>query len=299
MDIYKKNKKCASLKVSTDKTSEIREYNQTVVVNDSSFNTNERQSLSRDVTEIISHQIEHQLVISELFSKPHPLHILRKKLKRMKQVYHVHTVVKNFFEKIKINNIIQQSKLSTKQEKNFRTTLEETTGSDQMILANSNESIIPTASQNLMTNIVNIKKEKNVCTYIREGNSSDQRNSVSSNELTLANEARHLMAKQNPNYIANNSNASIIRESPYFCIRKLPKIRNVLCNDDYDQTLQNNVIFICRICKNAPSSNIHTFALHMSDHSECNMHECIVCDATFDSIVLWAKHMIYHQQQID
>ncbi|XP_060855072.1 zinc finger protein 836-like [Metopolophium dirhodum] len=96
-----------------------------------------------------------------------------------------------------------------------------------------------------------------------------------------------------------DSIGSIVRDTPYFCIRKSPNIENGLCTDDYGQTSQNKLIFTCRICKNPPSTDIHSFALHMSNHRECNMHECIVCDKTFNSVVLWTAHMTYHQQQID
>ncbi|KAL4122393.1 hypothetical protein QTP88_014726 [Uroleucon formosanum] len=188
------------------------------------------------------------------------------------------------------NSIINKNSpvLNIKQEKNS--------------LANSNESTVSTASQNSMANnfhLINIKQEKNLCTNVRESNRSDQVDSVNSNESTLGNEPRDLMAKQNPINIASNNIVSTVRETPYFCIRKLPNIKNGFCNDDNDQTSQDNVIFICRICKNSPSTDIHSFALHMSDHSECNMHECIVCDKTFNSVILWTNHMNYHQQQID
>ncbi|KAL4127226.1 hypothetical protein QTP88_011419 [Uroleucon formosanum] len=92
---------------------------------------------------------------------------------------------------------------------------------------------------------------------------------------------------------------SIVRDTPYFCIRKLFNIKNEFSNDDYEQTSKNNFVFTCKICKSSPYSDIHSFAIHMSDHSKCNKHECIVCDETFNSIVLWAKHFINHQQQTD
>jgi len=179
---------------------------------------------------------------------------------------------------------------------------QERNSSKQIGLLRSSSTIVLTASQNSMANILlflNIKKENNLCTNVRESNSSDQADSVNSNKSTLANEPCDLMAEQNPIFIANNNNVSIIRETPYFCIRKLPNIKNVFCHGDNDQTSQDNIIFICRICKNSPSSDIHSFALHMSDHSECNMHECIVCDKKFNSVILWVDHMSYHQQQID
>eukprot|EP00102_Acyrthosiphon_pisum_P019531 XP_016656741.1 PREDICTED: zinc finger protein 26-like [Acyrthosiphon pisum] len=164
------------------------------------------------------------------------------------------------------------------------------------------QSVVPTASQIPMANnfdILNIEQEKNLCTNVKEKNSPNQVDSVNSNESTLANKPRELMAKQNPINIVNNNIVSTVKETSYFCIKKLPNITNGFRNDDNDQTSQNNVIFICRICKNIPSTEIHAFALHMSDHNECNMHECIVCDKTFNSVVLWTHHMIYHQQQID
>ncbi|CAI6348082.1 unnamed protein product [Macrosiphum euphorbiae] len=169
-------------------------------------------------------------------------------------------------------------------------------------LANSNESIVSTASQNPMPNnflFRIIKQENNLHINVRESTSLDQADSVSSNKSTLVNEPRDLMAEQNPIIIANNNIVSIVRETPYFCIRKLPNIKNEFCHDDNDQISQDNIIFICRICKNVPSTDIHSFALHMSDHSECNMHECIVCDKTFNSVTLWVDHMTYHEQQID
>ncbi|CAI6355676.1 unnamed protein product [Macrosiphum euphorbiae] len=163
------------------------------------------------------------------------------------------------------------------------------------------QSVVPTASQISMANnfnFPNIKQEKNLCTNVKERNSSDLVDSANSNESTLTNKPHDLMAEQNPINIANNNILSTVRETPYFCIRKLHNIKNRFCNDDYDQTSQNNDIFICKICKTYLSINIHVFALHMSDHRECNMHECIVCDKTFKSVVLWTNHMIYHEQEI-
>ncbi|KAL4135939.1 hypothetical protein QTP88_007516 [Uroleucon formosanum] len=96
-----------------------------------------------------------------------------------------------------------------------------------------------------------------------------------------------------------DSIVSIVRATPYFCIRKLPNIKNGLSNDEYEQTSQNKLVFTCKICKSSPSTDIHSFALHMSDHSECNMNECIVCDKKFNSVVLWTAYMTNHQQQID
>ncbi|KAL4135991.1 hypothetical protein QTP88_007565 [Uroleucon formosanum] len=96
-----------------------------------------------------------------------------------------------------------------------------------------------------------------------------------------------------------DSIVSIVRATPYFCIRKLPNIKNEFSSDDYEQTSQNKLVFTCKICKSSPSTDIHSFALHMSDHGECNKNECIVCDKTFTSVVLWTAHMINHQQQID
>eukprot|EP00102_Acyrthosiphon_pisum_P024492 XP_016661702.1 PREDICTED: zinc finger protein 62 homolog [Acyrthosiphon pisum] len=122
---------------------------------------------------------------------------------------------------------------------------------------------------------------------------------VNSNESTLANEPGDLMAEQFPINTANNNIESIIRDTPYFCIIKSLNIENGFCNDDYDQTSENKLIFTCKICKNQPSTDIHSFALHMSEHRECNMHECIVCDKKFNYIGLWTAHMTYHQQQID
>ncbi|CAI6356705.1 unnamed protein product [Macrosiphum euphorbiae] len=170
---------------------------------------------------------------------------------------------------------------------------------DQINLANSKESIVLTASQNSMANILSIKQKKDLFTNVREINSSDEVDSVNSNESALANKPHDLMVKQFPTNTANNSIVSIVRDTPYFCIRKSSNIEHGFRNDDYDQTLQNKLIFTCRICKNPPSTDIHSFALHMSDHRECKMHECIVCDKTFNSVVLWTDHMTYHQQQID
>ncbi|CAI6352192.1 unnamed protein product [Macrosiphum euphorbiae] len=439
-DVHKKVEQCAMLKVSTDKTSTVREYNQTEVVNDPSFNTNGSQFLSRDITgryssdhtrlvnssstivsttphesmpnnyiipnpektdileknssdqtclvnsstivstaphtyipnnnivsnsgqsEILlntlernssdqiglvssnsktvsatpmaprpsmqpfrenlpslsntlerksSTQIEHHLERRNLFPETVvPEDIFRNRIMIIKQEKFYHNTVRDHFQRQIIiqqsNELGQQSSvsisphnslgnnnspvLSIKQEKN----------SLEQNLANSNESIVSTASQNSMANnfnLLNIKQEKNLDTNDRESNSSDQADSVNSNESTLANEPRNLMAEQNPINIAKNNIVPTVRETPYFCIRKLPNIKNVLGYND--QTPQNNVIFICRICKNTPSTDIHSFALHMSDHSECNMHECIVCDKTFNSVIIWKDHMTYHQQQID
>uniref|UniRef100_A0A2H8TKR2 Zinc finger protein 184 n=1 Tax=Melanaphis sacchari TaxID=742174 RepID=A0A2H8TKR2_9HEMI len=200
------------------------------------------------------------------------------------------------------SSITNNCLVKIKQEKNLCTINRETNSSDQINLANSNESIISTLSHNSMVNnchVLNIKQEKNTSTNFRERNSFELMNFVNSDEPTVANKPLDLMAYQNPISIANNNIASTVRETPYFCIRKLPNIKNVFCHNDYGQTSQNNFIFICRICKKSPSTDIHSFALHMSDHSECNMHECIVCDKKFSTVLLWTNHMTYHQQQLD
>ncbi|XP_027839132.2 zinc finger protein 423-like [Aphis gossypii] len=193
--------------------------------------------------------------------------------------------------------------LNIKQEKNTSTNVIETNSSDQINLANNNESIISTVSQNLIVNdclVLNIKQEKNTSLNVKGRENSDQMDLVNDNESTVENRLHDLMVHDDPiNINVANNSVSTIRETPYICIRKLPYIKNVFCNDVNDQTSQNNVIFICRICKKSPSTDIHSFALHMSEHVECNMHECIVCDKTFSTVLLWTNHMTNHQQQLD
>ncbi|XP_060860469.1 zinc finger protein 521-like [Metopolophium dirhodum] len=442
-DVHKKVEQCAMLKESTGKTSTVREYNQTEVVNDPSFNTNGRQSLSRCVTGIYSPdhtrlvnssstivsttpnnsmpnnyiipnprktnileknsseqaclvnsativstaphtyipnnniiskpgqteillntldrnssdqigvgsgnstivsttpmasqpsmqpysenlpslsntlernsstQIEYQLGRRNVFPEPmvhtSPVDLLANRIKIIKQEEFFHNTVREHIQRQKIiqqsNELRQQSSMSISPHNSIANnnspvvSIKQETDSLEQNLANSNESIVSTASQNSMRNnfnFLNIKQEKTLCTNVRESNSSDQEDSVNSNESTSANVPRDLMIEPNPINIGNNNIVSTVRETPYFCIRKLPNIKNRFCHND--QTSQDNVIFICRICKNSPSIDIHSFALHMSDHSECNMHECIVCDKTFNSVILWKDHMTYHQQQID
>ncbi|XP_060855296.1 putative zinc finger protein 840 isoform X2 [Metopolophium dirhodum] len=288
--------------------------NESIVLTDSQnsmaniLNIKQENGLHKNVKERNnSDQIEHQVVWSPEYPESYPSDA---NIMLMKEEDASRVMVRDHFQLI--NNKLQSNvlrhnaisnnnspALNIKQEINSRTTLRETNSSDQMNLANSNESIVLTASQNSMTNIQKIKQEKNLYTNVRERNNSDQVDSVNSNESILADKPHDLMAEQFPINTVNNNIVSIVRDMPYFCIRKLSNIKSEFCNDDYDQTSQNKLIFTCRICKNSPSTDIHSFALHMSEHRECKLHECIVCDKTFNSVVLWTAHMIYHQQQID
>ncbi|XP_025203200.1 zinc finger protein 60-like [Melanaphis sacchari] len=274
VSVHEKDEQYVMLTVNNDKTTTTREHNQTEVVNDSSFNTNKGQLLSTNVTG-------------------------RNSLDQTDLVSSNTTIVSTVSNNSITNSCVV---LNSNQEKNLCIINRETNSSDQMNLKNNNESIISTVSHNSIVNnchMLNIKEEKSISTNVRERNSFDQMDLVNSDEPTIANKPLDLMASPNPTSIDSNSVASIVRETLYFCIKKLPNIKNVSCNDNYEQTSHVNVIFLCRICKKSPFSNIHLFALHMSDHRECNMHECIVCDKTFKTVSLWVNHMIVHQQQLD
>jgi len=290
--------------------------NSTIVSTDPMALRPRMPSLERDTD-------NNMLIESEFFPMPVPYHLIRDKIFQVKEEQGTKIIAREFQEHLNFINFQTQRQqsnvdnsiiplnsiannyspvLNIKQEPDSSTTPEKTNTSDEINVANRNESIVLKPSQSSMANnclVLNIKQEKNLCTNSRERNSSDQVDSVNRYESTLANESCDLMAERNPINVTNNNIVPTVRETPYFCIRTLPNIKNGFCNGDYDQTSQDNVIFICRICKNSPSTDLHSFALHMSNHSECNMHECIVCDKTFNSVVLWASHMTYHQQQID
>ncbi|XP_026817489.1 zinc finger protein 91-like [Rhopalosiphum maidis] len=380
MDVHEKDEQCVMLTVNTDKTTTIKEYDQTKVVNGSSCNTNEGQLLSRNVIGKNSSD-QTNLVISNDHIAPHlmvnniNLNINKEKRSCKKEAVNSN---ESITLNISQNLMIDENNTNLKQNK-ILVNIKKRNGSGQIDLMNSNATIVSTASNNSMANdchiknikqercfnanakdknishqminnqptvsavphnsiannclVLNIKQEKDLCTTTEETNSSDQINSVNSNEsistvshTSISNnvlnikQEKHMstndrgrtssdnidlvnsndsMAYQNPINIANSHIASTIRETPYFCIRKLPNIKSVFYNDNNEQTSQNDVIFICRICRKSPATDIHSFALHMSDHSECNMHECIVCDKTFTTVLLWTNHMTYHQQQLD
>lgn len=69
-------------------------------------------------------------------------------------------------------------------------------------------------------------------------------------------------------------------------------------NINYKKSSQHKVRFVCNICHYS-SIDKHSFAVHMSDHPQCNMHECIVCDMKFSTVVHWTNHIIDHENQVD
>lgn len=90
-------------------------------------------------------------------------------------------------------------------------------------------------------------------------------------------------------------------ETVYFSIRKIPKVEcysSVANNVNCAPVSQNNILFICNICNKSSFTDRHSFALHMSRHSECGLHECIVCDKKFEDVLPWENHMADHQQRI-
>lgn len=102
------------------------------------------------------------------------------------------------------------------------------------------------------------------------------------------------------NTIENDDNMCILKKNKYFSIKKSLNVENVssvTTNINQEEIYNYNVIYQCNICVQS-SLNLHSFALHMITHVECSMHECVVCDQKFATIVLWVKHLNDHQDQV-
>lgn len=97
--------------------------------------------------------------------------------------------------------------------------------------------------------------------------------------------------KQEPKDLVNNSTAS--SNSHHLPVKEFSNIENV------KKSIVNElgkIVFTCKVCNNSTNDR-HTFALHMSCHSEGNFHECIVCDKKFPSVSLWQNHLMFHREK--
>lgn len=198
------------------------------------------------------------------------------------------------------NSLTNNFGINIKKEKGLSTQVIESNSLDQVNITGGKEKIV---AYNLMTNnIMNIKREKDLCTTATNSNIFNIE-TASTNSTT--NNHSHINMKKSshaskPIKLIIDNIACV--ENIYFSIRKISDAQqntsSIVTNYNREQKMQNNVKFICNICKKSPSTNIHSFALHMSDHRECNLHECVVCDKKFGTVLLWTNHMSYHQDQI-
>lgn len=187
---------------------------------------------------------------------------------------------------------------------NCRTNLECLYQTDE---ANNDDSTVQVTSQNSLMNYcdLNIKKEKGLQRNVNENINPDLLDAVPNrfNELNVQtvseiNMINNVRVKREPE---DHSYNTIIKENRYFSIKKLPYNKNVssiAANQNCGPTSNSNIMYVCKIC-NTSSEDVHSFALHMSSHLECSLHECVVCETTFLTVLLWTNHMNYHQQQVD
>lgn len=214
---------------------------------------------------------------------------------------------------VPINSIVNSSSPSLKNNETLCTFTIKKNITDPMN-DESNSSIIELNAENCSDSILHqtsldvpmydpnliIKKEKNKCLSKRNVTEMISSNHASNNNASTAQISNcHLAVKQEHiNLNCNNSYPFIVRETIHLSIRKTSDsglISNLLSL----LTSQSNFKFTCKICNSSSFTNVHIFALHMSDHPECSIHECIVCEETFSTVLLWTNHMTYHQNQVD
>jgi KRAB domain-containing zinc finger protein len=170
--------------------------------------------------------------------------------------------------------------------------------SDQINAGNSNApNIQPKSLASVMyDHSLNIKKEKNERLCRRNVTE------INGNASTLL-ISEYSTVKQEHVTLNDNDHFSITpRETDYLSIRKLSDIEKIPYNTNdcnLKSAFQSNFKFLCKICNKSSFSDVHTFALHMSDHAECSIHECIVCNEIFSTVLLWKNHMTYHQEKVD
>lgn len=148
---------------------------------------------------------------------------------------------------------------------------------------------------------IRIKQEKGLRMNAAEVNYFNLANV--SNCQTVSSEISKKPMKKEPENSENNEvDEYIERETIYFTIWKTSVgAGNVSYSGNYkskEQTLQNIIVCECKLCRKS-FSDLHSLAVHLSGHKECSMHECVVCDEKFDTVLLWTEHEKYHQQQVD
>lgn len=183
--------------------------------------------------------------------------------------------------------VVINSSLNIKKENNACRNVTEIVNSDHIDVANSSESTVQTVPHHSVVNNcnLNIKKEKNLLTSVVTDYDVETNNSVSvdaMNNTIIQIVPQNLNLKQDPEDLDSEAVFSSTKKSL----------------NTGNSSSQTKVKFVCNICQNS-SIDRHLFALHMSGHSECNMHECIVCDMNFPTVLLWTNHMTYHQTQVD
>lgn len=193
---------------------------------------------------------------------------------------------------------------SIKREKNSYSVVTERNSSDHLDAGNSNEStVVSTAPHNLMVNNFNLNIKREIsCSDVEEINSSDHLDTANSYLSTVQTDTSHTIIVKQELECFDNDNLALDTETEtdHFSNRESPDVQilsSIATSLNREQS-RKSIKFICTIC-NKPYTNLHSFALHMSSHRECSMHECVVCDATFASVLLWKNHMTYHQQQVD
>lgn len=113
----------------------------------------------------------------------------------------------------------------------------------------------------------------------------------------------NLILKKEPGYFNSDD---IERSNQYFSIEKLSNTNLSVnaTNLNCEQISQSDVdeyinLFTCNICKMSSTTNKDSFALHMSSHLVCGIHECVVCNQVFNTVKHLKDHMNYHQTQIN
>lgn len=118
---------------------------------------------------------------------------------------------------------------------------------------------------------------------------------INSNDSTVQTVPLNLIVKRKPKDLNIYTDDFSTRSSS-----NISNISSISAYNNYENKIQGKNIsnFECAICKKF-SMDQHSFALHMINHKENNRYDCIVCDIKFPTIILWTKHMMYHQEQID
>lgn len=181
-------------------------------------------------------------------------------------------------------------------ERNEFTNFMERNDLDSVGVENNEESIEPGVSHSLMIDYCRpIKVEKIVSLNDTERNSSNcAANDIEPTVVMNVPLSRIVNIKQEPNDLVNDDAVSMASS-----------VSSVLCTENLSNTEiverpvfdgLGNVVFTCKVCGNSTNER-HTFALHMSCHSNSNLHECVVCDTKFPSEYLWQKHLMFHREK--
>lgn len=203
------------------------------------------------------------------------------------------SIAQNLFQDSEVNNYCG---LNTNKERNVCTTLTKRNISVCMDPENSSDStLLNNLSQNLEVN-----NSRLIPSNVPEGNSADNSYSNHIQNSPCTTLPHNLIPKEEPEYL-NSDNVE--RTNKYFSIKKLPNqnLSVIATNLNCEQISQPDVVdvFTCNICKMSSSTDKDSFALHMSSHPECGIHECVVCNQVFSNVKHWKDHMTYHQNQIN